>query len=115
MQDMIRAKRAYDASSATRSARQQEADVFRRANGALRAAQMADPIARIRALADNRRLWSAVVDLVRDPENALPEPLRAAIASVGISVQRELDQDNPDIALLISINENIAAGLDGGK
>ena len=42
------------ASTLQRSQRDQEADVFRRANGALRAAS--DNMARVRALADNRRL-----------------------------------------------------------
>ena len=34
-----------------------------------------------------------VTDLMRDPGNALPEPLRASIISVGLSVQREMDQE----------------------
>ena len=54
-----------------------------------------------------------VTDLMRDPGNALPEPLRASIISVGLSVQREMDQDTPDFDFLIAINENIAAGLSG--
>ncbi len=74
---------------------------------------MPEPIQQIRALADNRRLWMMVTDLMRDPGNALPEPLRASIISVGRSVQREMDQEKPDFDFLISINENIAAGLAG--
>ncbi len=54
-----------------------------------------------------------VTDLMRDPDNALPEALRASIISVGRSVQREMDGDTPDFDFLISINENIAAGLAG--
>jgi len=113
MPPVTRAAQAYQASSAHRSLRAQEADVFRRAIGALRAAQNADPITRTRALADNRRLWMTVVDLVHDPANALPEDLRAAIASVGLSVQREMNRDAPDFAFLIAVNENIADGLGG--
>jgi flagellar biosynthesis regulator FlaF len=113
MQTISRATQAYQASAAHRSMRAQEADIFRRAIGALRAARDADPIARVRALADNRRVWIAVVDLVRDPENRLPQDLRAAIASVGIAVQREMDRDKPDFDFLISVNENMAAGLSG--
>jgi len=113
MQTISRATQAYQASAAHRSLRAQEADIFRRAIGALRAAREADPITRVRALADNRRVWMAVVDLVRDPANALPQDLRAAIASVGLAVQREMDRDKPDFDFLISVNENMAAGLSG--
>ena len=64
-----------------------------------------------RAIADNRRLWLTVNDLMRDPLNALPQDLRASIVSVGLAAQREMDRDSPDFDFLISINENIAAGL----
>lgn len=108
-----RAARAYQASDAHRGLRAREADVFRRVLGGLRAARQADPITRTRALADNRRLWIAVVDMVQDSDNALPVDLRAAIASVGLSVQREMDQEKPDFDFLIAVNENIADGLNG--
>ena len=107
------ANRAYLGAVTHRSLRQQEADVFHRANGALRAAQQNGPVALVRALADNRRLWATVVDMVRDPENKLPVPLRASIASVGMSVQREMDADKPDVDFLININEQFAGGLSG--
>ena len=113
MQTMNDAARAYAAAATHRSQRQQEADVFRRAIGALKSARNADPIRRVRALADNRRLWMAVSDLMRDPENALPVELRASIMSVGLAVQREMDRESPDISFLIAVNENVAAGLDG--
>lgn len=105
--------RAYEFATRFRSQRDQEADVFRRATAALKAARAASTITRIRALADNRRLWLMVSDLMRDPGNALPEPTRAALVSVGLSVQREMDQETPDFDFLISINENIEAGLSG--
>ncbi|MDA8252816.1 MAG: flagellin assembly protein, partial [Rhodospirillales bacterium] len=97
-----------------RDPRAQEAEVFRHANAVLRQASDGDARARLRALADNERLWSAVIDLVRDPQNALPPPLRAAIVSVGLAVQRELRAAAPDFGFLIAVNENIAAGLAGG-
>jgi flagellar biosynthesis activator protein FlaF len=50
---------------------------------------------------------------MRDPTNALPSPLRASILSVGLTVHREMDQEAPDFAFLISINETITAGLAG--
>ena len=113
MQRMQTATRAYQASGETRSLRLQEAEVFHRANGALRAGQAGDALPRVRALADNRQLWLTVIGLVRDPANALPESLRASLVSVGISVQREMDQPSPDFGFLIAVNENIAAGLAG--
>jgi flagellar biosynthesis regulator FlaF len=54
-----------------------------------------------------------VADLMRDPDNALPEALRASIISVARCVQREMDGDTPDFDFLITINENFAAGLAG--
>lgn len=106
---------AYKAASRYRSPRDQEADVFHHVVAALKGAKNAGPIDKIRALADNRRLWMTVSDLLRDPANALPEPLRASILSVGVAVQREMDKETPDIDFLVSINENIAAGLTGPR
>lgn len=111
MPSMTEAVRAYGASSRERSQREQEADVFHRVNGALKAAQNADGITKAKSLADNRRLWLAVSDLMRDPENQLPQALRASIISVGCAVEREMTSESPDFAFLISVNENIAAGL----
>jgi flagellar biosynthesis regulator FlaF len=108
---MIQAARAYAASSAHRSLRAQEAEVFRHANAALRHGQQSGALARVRALADNARLWTAVIDLMRDPANALPEPLRASIVSVGLAVQREMQGSTPDFEFLIGVNDDIAAGL----
>jgi flagellar biosynthesis activator protein FlaF len=113
MQNARHAIQAYKTASRYRSQRDQEADVFRHAIAALKGAQGAAAIQKIRALADNRRLWMMVSDLLRDPTNALPESLKASILSVGLAVQREMDQDVPDFDFLISINENIAAGLAG--
>jgi flagellar protein FlaF len=107
------ALQAYKTASRYRSQRDQEADVFRQAIAALKSAKNASPIQQIRALTDNRRLWTTVGDLLRDPGNALPEALRAGLLSVAKTVQREMDQEAPDFDFLISINEEIAAGLAG--
>jgi flagellar protein FlaF len=110
---MNHAARAYENAANHRSQREQEADVFHRAIGALKAARQGGSLPRVRAIADNRRLWLAVNDLMRDPLNPLPEGLRASIVSVGLAVQREMDRDTPDFAFLIAVNENLAAGLSG--
>lgn len=113
MQTTIQAARAYEAASERRTTREQEADVFRRATAALKAARDGGPLMRVRALADNRRLWLTVGDLMRDPSNGLPLELRASIISVGLSVEREMDGEHPDLDFLIDVNENLAAGLTG--
>jgi flagellar protein FlaF len=108
---MMQAARAYAASSAHRSLRVQEAEVFRHANAALRRGVDGSTLIRARALADNARLWTTVIDLMRDPQNALPEKLRASIVSVGLAVQREMQGPAPDLDFLIGVNDDMAAGL----
>ena len=63
MQSLTQAARAYQAATNHRSQRDQEADVFRYASGALMAARSADLIRRVQAIADNRRLWITVATL----------------------------------------------------
>lgn len=110
------ALRAYGTAASARSQREREADVFRRANGALKAARGAtSSVAGVRALADNRRLWDAVLGLLYDPSSPLPMPLRAALISLGLSVQREHARSSPNFDFLIAVNENIAAGLSQGR
>jgi flagellar biosynthesis regulator FlaF len=104
---------AYRNASRYRSQRDQEADVFRHAIAGLRSSRDAARIQQIRALADNRRLWTMVTDLMIDPGNVLPDSLKASIISVGRSVQREMEQEQPDFDFLIAINESMAAGLAG--
>ncbi len=104
---------AYGATAALRPARNQEADVFRQAARSLAAASKGRSIEQIRALSDNRRIWMSVIDLMRDPSNALPAQLRASIISLALAVQRESETEAPDFDFLISVNQNMAAGLDG--
>lgn len=112
MHSMI-ATRAYQARSADRNLREQEADVFRRATAALRQAQTDNESSRVRALADNSLLWSTLGIMLRDPTNPLPEDLRCSIISVGLAVQREHNVKKPDFSFLIGINEQMTAGLMG--
>ena len=88
--------------------------MFRRATGALRGSVGCATLDRVRALADNRRLWHTVVNLMQDPANALPQNLRAGIVSLGIAVQREMDSAAPDFSFLIAVNESVTAGLSAG-
>ena len=113
MPNLNLASRAYAAASVNKTVREQEADVFRLVIARLQAARQEGPIARVRALADNRRLWMAVADLARDSDNPLPPETRAGIISIGHSVQREMDSDEPSFDFLIAINKHIAEGLSG--
>jgi len=92
--------------------KQMEAEVYGRATRALREAEASgNPIAMARAMADNRRLWDAVLGSVIDPTNQLPLPLRAQLATLARTVLRECDAEAPDTALIIEVNEQIAAAL----
>jgi flagellar biosynthesis regulator FlaF len=93
------------------TAKQMEAEVFARATRAIRAAEQAEPLARARAVADNRRLWDAVHAAVMDPTNALPVALRAQIAGVALAVLRECDRSAPDLGFVAEMNDQFAAGL----
>lgn len=112
MQSMQNAVSAYSKASAHRPPREQEAEVFLFVNASLRRArESAKPVALVRALADNSQLWTTVIGLVRDPDNRLPDQLRASLVSIGLAVQRETEKETPDLNFLIGVNENIAAGL----
>jgi flagellar biosynthesis regulator FlaF len=80
---------AYRAASRYRSQRDQEADVFRQAIAGLRSSQGTEQMQQVRALADNRRLWMMVTNLMTDPDNVLPDPSKATGKSNG-SVSRRL-------------------------
>jgi flagellar protein FlaF len=117
MSASAQALRAYGAASTLRNQKSQDAEVFRRINFKLRAASeapIAEKLPRVRAVADNRNLWQAVVTLVRDPENPLPLELRAQIASVGQSVLNSCNSAEPNLDFMMTVNEAIAAGLTGG-
>ncbi|MBW6398550.1 flagellar biosynthesis regulator FlaF [Roseomonas sp. HJA6] len=105
--------RAYGAARAARDPREQEAEVIRRVTFGLRGALQDDGPARIRAVADNRRLWLAMETALVDPSNQLPTPMRAGLVSLGRAVLREMDTPSPDIDFLIEVNEQVAAGLTG--
>lgn len=94
------------------SAKQMEAEVFARATRSIREAEATgSPLALARAVADNRRLWDAVLVSVLDPSNALPKGLRAQLAGLARAVLRECEAERPDLPFVAEMNEQIAAGL----
>ena len=106
-----KARQAYRNASQFRPLRDREADVFRQTIDTLKEGMSATDIQKTRALADNRRLWMCIIDLMRDPASEVPPELRASILSVGMTVQRAMEDEPVDFDFLISINENFAAGL----
>ena len=74
----------------------------------MKSAIHASPVQKVRALADNRRLWLTVGDLMQSPQNRMPAELRASIVSVGLAVQREMDREQPNFDFLIQINQTFA-------
>lgn len=93
------------------STKQMEAEVFARANRAIRDSRNGGPLAHARAIADNRRLWDAVQAAVIDPTNNLPVELRARIAGVAMAVLRECGAEQPDLDFLAEMNDHFAAAL----
>ncbi len=93
------------------TSKQMEAEVFARCTRAVRAAESGGVLDRVRAVADNRRLWEAVLMSVGDPANALPQDLRGGLARLAQAVVRECDSEEPDLAFIAEVNEHTAAGL----
>jgi flagellar protein FlaF len=94
-----------------------ERQVLDHAIGMLRAAQSKGPGSRelIDALFYYRRLWSIFMDDLANPENELPEELRAGLISIGIWMVKEIELIRSgkanDLTAMIEITEVIRDGL----
>jgi flagellar protein FlaF len=83
----------------------------------LRTAQEKGPGSRerVEALFYLRRLWMIFLDDLNDPNNELPEQLRAGIISIGIWMMKEIDRvrggATNDLTPMIEINALIRDGL----
>jgi len=97
--------------------RARERQAMDRVIGMLRAAQEKGPGSRerIEALFYLRRLWMIFINDLNDPNNELPEQLRAGIISIGIWMMREIDRvrggTTDDLTPMIEINALIRDGL----
>jgi flagellar biosynthesis activator protein FlaF len=106
---------AVEDSHQTMRAREREA--MDRVIGMLRAAQEKGALSRdrVEALFYLRRLWTIFIDDLMDPNNELPEQLRAGIVSIGVWMMKEIDRvrtrATDDLAPMIEINEIIRDGL----
>jgi len=69
----------------------------------------------VKALYQLRLLWSVFMNDLQNPDNALPEALRARIISIGIWMNKEIDRlrsgASLDLTPIIEINEIIRDGL----
>lgn len=97
--------------------RRLEREALEQAIGEIRAASKHGPmsIESIKANARMRRLWSVLMSDLANDDNALPNELRASLISIGIWVQRELENidagKSDNFAGVIEINQMIADGL----
>lgn len=74
----------------------------------------AEPMQRTRALNNNRRLWSLLVQDLSEPANQLPDALKARYISLGLFVQKTCMaamMGRQDLAGLIAINNDVLDAL----
>ncbi|MGA8444819.1 MAG: flagellar biosynthesis regulator FlaF [Roseiarcus sp.] len=97
--------------------RARERQAMDRVIAMLRTAQEKGPGSRerVEALFYLRRLWMIFLDDLNDPNNELPEQLRAGIISIGIWMMKEIDRVRGgaanDLTAMIEINALIRDGL----
>jgi flagellar protein FlaF len=97
--------------------RVREREAMDRVIAMLRAAQEKGPQSRerVEALYYLRRLWMIFITDLKDPNNELPDQLRAGIISIGIWMNKEIDRvlggQTNDLTPMIEINQLIREGL----
>jgi flagellar biosynthesis activator protein FlaF len=97
--------------------RARERQALDRVIAMLRAAHEKGPASRerVEALFYLRRLWMIFLNDLNDPNNELPEQLRAGIISIGIWMMKEIDRvrggATDDLTPMIEINALIRDGL----
>ena len=102
-------------SSAT--ARDREREALDRMLDALRRAEAAGTRSReaVEAIYLTRNLWALLVEDLANPENALPEELRAGLISIGLWIMREAEAlrlgQRDSFAAMIEITTMIRDGL----
>jgi flagellar protein FlaF len=105
------------AEDSPREMRGMERRVLDRAVELLRIARDKGPGSRelVDALFFYRRLWSIFMDDLANPDNELPEELRAGLISIGIWIVKEIELIRSgkanDLTAMIEISEIIRDGL----
>ena len=98
-------------------ARAREGEALDRAIELLEAAKAVGPASReaVEALFFLRRLWTIFLDDIVEPGNGLPDSLKAQLASIGLWMQREIEDirtgRSSNFDGLIEINAIIREGL----
>lgn len=121
MTAVAQARKAYEIGNpALRSPRSTEYEAFARVTRALSSAPCggrgSDP-ALVRALHENRRLWILLAASVADPDNGLPQELRARLFYLyefSTFHTRRVLRGEAAVAPLIDVNTAVMAGLRGG-
>lgn len=104
-------------SESSATARDREREALDNTIDALKRAEAAGPKSReaTEAIYLTRSLWSVLVEDLADPENALPEELRAALISIGLWIMREAEAirlgRTKSFAAMIEITTMIRDGL----
>ena len=110
----------HQAATRAESPRETEYRLFAQVTLALREAAQLDPDdlrGRMDALDWNRRVWSVFGADCANPDNQLPDALRASIISISIWVSRHTSaviRKEEEIEPLIDVNRIIMQGLLGG-
>ncbi|WP_185983586.1 flagellar biosynthesis regulator FlaF [Aureimonas mangrovi] len=100
------------------AARDRERDALQRSIEAMERAEAAGPRSReaVEAVYLTRSLWTILVEDLANPENTLPEELRASLISVGLWIMREAEAirlgKTQSFKSLIEISTTIREGLD---
>lgn len=74
-----------------------------------------DTMTRIRALNANSKLWGLIMRDLSNPDNALPDVLKARYISLGMFARRRSLQamtDQSDLSTLIQLNTDVLEALD---
>ena len=108
---------AIIAQESSQNHRRIERAVLEQAINELREASAYGPMSvqSFKARAHMRRIWSVLMSDLSHADNALSDELRASLISIGIWIQRELDQidlgKSNNFSGIIEINQIIANGL----
>ncbi len=102
-----------------RSPRSVEYDLLARITQRLRTAwevRKQDFPGLVAAIADNNRVWAVLAADVADPDNALPQPLRARLFYLYQFIEqhsRKVLADGAGVEVLVDINTAVMRGLRG--
>jgi flagellar protein FlaF len=101
---------------ATKTPRDTEYELLRRVTNRLNATQKADANhpELVSALHENRTIWTKLATLVADPDNKLPDELRARLfylAEFTLHQSRKVLAGDSDIKALVEVNSAVMSGL----